>query len=374
MSRRADFQKILNHERPEKLILDLGGNPLSSMEGDSPDKLLSFLGYDPVPRENLPFGKGHRIDDRILEYLDIDTRSVGTIMTPIDSLFEQVSDTIYIDEWGIKRKFTGMYWDIVEYPLKGATVDDLDDFKWPNPESIDFYLIDEYSKTAKDLYEKTDYVICGEHPVYGIFEIGCWMCGFDDFLIKMAIDEDFIKKFSERYLEYQRVVSAYYYKEVGPYIHYTSSGDDFATQASLFMSPDMFKDIIKPYFKERVRFTKEMTSAAFLHHSCGNVHDIIDDLIDSGVDIINPIQPTNEMMDPERLKKEFGSKIVFHGGLDTQEVLPFGTEETVREAVNKLISTMNKDGGYIFAAAHNIQPDVPPENVMHMFKAAREAG
>ena len=152
MSRRADFQKILIHERPEKLILDLGGNPLSSMEGDSPDKLLSFLGYDPVPRENLPFGKGHRIDDRILEYLDIDTSSVGTIMKPIDSLFEQVSDTIYIDEWGIKRKFTGMYWDIVEYPLKGATVDDLDDFKWPNPESIDFSLIDEYSKTAKDLY------------------------------------------------------------------------------------------------------------------------------------------------------------------------------------------------------------------------------
>ena len=374
MSRRADFQKILNHEVPERLILDLGGNPLSSMEGDSQDKLLSFLGYNLVQRENLPFGKGQRIDDRILEYLDIDTRSVGTIMTPEDSLYEQISDTIYIDEWGIKRKFTGMYWDIVEYPLKGATINDLDDFRWPNPKSIDFSLIEEYSKTARDLYENSDYVICGEHPVYGIFEIGCWMCGFDDFLIKMAIDEDFIKKFSERYLEYQRVVSAYYYKEVGPYIHYTSSGDDFATQASLFMSPDMFRNIIKPYFKERVRFTKEMTNAAFLHHSCGNVHDIIYDLIDSGVEILNPIQPTNEMMDPEKLKKEFGGRIVFHGGLDTQEVLPFGTEETVREAVKKLISTMNRDGGYIFAAAHNIQPDVPPENVIHMFKAAREAG
>ena len=169
-------------------------------------------------------------------------------------------------------------------------------------------------------------------------------------------------------------MSEYYYKEVGPYIHYTSSGDDFATQASLFMSPDMFREKIKPYFKERVRFTKEMTDAAFLHHSCGNVHDLIDDLIDSGVDLLNPIQPTNEMMDPARLKKEFGDSIVFHGGLDTQEVLPFGTEETVKAAVNELISTMNVDGGYVFAAAHNIQPDVPPENVIHMFKAAREAG
>jgi len=374
MSRRTDFKKILNHKKPEKLILDLGGNPLSSMEGDSSDQLLRTLGYEPFPKENLPFGKGHRVDDRILKYLDIDTRSVGTIMTPSDSLCEQLSENLYIDEWGIKRKFTGMYWDIVEYPLKGTTIDDLDDFKWPNPESINFSLIENYAQTARNLYENTDYVICGEHPVYGIFEIGCWMCGFDDFLIKMAIDEDYIKKFSERYLEYQRTVSEYYYKEVGPYIHYTSSGDDFATQTSLFMSPDMFRENIKPYFKERVKFTKEMTDAAFLHHSCGNVHDIIDDLIDSGVDILNPIQPTNEMMNPERLKREFGDRIVFHGGLDTQDVLPFGTEETVKTAVDKLISTMNNDGGYIFAAAHNIQPDVPPENVIHMFKAARKAG
>ncbi|MCK5757626.1 MAG: methyltransferase, partial [Clostridiales bacterium] len=153
-----------------------------------------------------------------------------------------------------------------------------------------------------------------------------------------------------------------------------SSGDDFATQTSLFISPDMFRENIKPYFQERVKFTKELTDAAFLHHSCGNVHDIIDDLIDSGVDILNPIQPTNEMMNPERLKREFGDRIVFHGGLDTQDVLPFGTKDTVKAAVDNLISTMNKDGGYIFAAAHNIQPDVPPENVIHMFKAARKAG
>lgn len=374
MSRRSDFQKILNHEKPDRLILDLGGNPLSTMEGDSPEKLLDFLGYEPVTGDNPLFGKTRKVDERILEYLETDTRAVGTIMTPSDSLYEIINETEYIDEWGIKRKFTGMYWDIVEYPLAGSSSADLDDFRWPNPNSIDFGLLDEYKKQAVELYENTDYVICGEHPVYGIFEIGCWMCGFDDFLIKMAIDDDFIKKFSEKYLEYQRVVSEYYYKEIGPYIHYTSSGDDFATQASLFMSPDMFRDKIKPYFKERVRFTKELTDAAFLHHSCGNVHDLIEDLIDSGVDILNPIQPTNEMMDPARLKKEFGDRIVFHGGLDTQDVLPFGTEETVKKAVEELISVMNNDGGYIFAAAHNIQPDVPPENVVHMFKAARAAG
>ena len=94
MSRRTDFTKILNHEKPERLILDLGGNPLSSMEGDSADKLLSVLGYEPVEKDNLPFGKGHKVDDRILEYLDIDTRSVGTILTPSDSLYEQISENL----------------------------------------------------------------------------------------------------------------------------------------------------------------------------------------------------------------------------------------------------------------------------------------
>ncbi|MFO7612431.1 MAG: uroporphyrinogen decarboxylase family protein [Clostridia bacterium] len=374
MTRRENFIRTMKHEKTDSLILDLGGNPLSSMEGSSPERLLELLGYKPVEKENLPFGKGHRIDERILEYLDIDTRAVGTILTPADSLYKRLGSNLYMDEWGITRKYTGLYWDIVDYPLKGATSDDLDDYRWPNPNSVDFSLIENYAKRARYLYDKTDYVICAEHPVYGVFEIGCWMCGFDDFLIKMAMEGDFIKKFSEIILEYQKTVSDYYYSAVGPYIHYTSSGDDFATQASLFMSPDMFREHIKPYFRERVRFTKGLTDAAFLHHSCGNVHDIIDDLIDCGVDILNPIQPTNEMMAPERLKKEFGGRVVFHGGLDTQQVLPFGTEETVRAAVYELVEAMNRDGGYIFAAAHNIQPDVPPENVVHMFRAARAAG
>ncbi len=374
MGRREDFRRTLNHITPENMILDLGGNPLSSMEGDSPDKLLDFLGFKAEKSENILFGKTRKVDERILDYLDIDTRSIGTILTPMDSQYEVLSDDLYIDEWGIKRKFTGMYWDIVEYPLKGASADDLDSYRWPDPESLDYDLIDEFARQARKYHDETDYLICGEHPVYGIFEIGCWMCGFDDFLLKMAIDEKFVRKFFEKILEYQKVVSKEYYSRVGSYIHYTSSGDDFATQTSLFMSPGMFRELIKPYLKERIEFTKKYTDAAFLHHSCGNVHDIIDDLIDCGVDILNPIQPTNEHMAPDNLKKTFGKRITFHGGLDTQAVLPFGTEDTVREAVKELVGAMNHDGGYIFAAAHNIQPDVPPANVIHMFKAAREYG
>lgn len=374
MDRRRNFEKTLGHETPGDIILDLGGNPLSTMEGDSQNRLLEYLGYGRGPSERPLFGKTRKIDERILIQLDIDTRSVGTILTPSDSQFEILDENTYMDEWGITRKYTGMYWDITEYPLKGAEKEDLEKFKWPDPESLDIDLISQYAKKAGKLHDETDYVICGEHPVYGIFELGCWMCGFDDFLLKMVLDGDFVKRFFEIILEYQKKVIEIYYSAVGPYIHYTSSGDDFATQSSLFMSPGMFREYIKPYLKERIDFTKKFTDAAFLHHSCGNVSLIIPDLIDIGVEILNPIQPAGERMKPENLKNSFGKDIVFHGGLDTQDVLPYGDRESVTAAVEELVSIMNRDGGYIFAAAHNIQEDVPGENVVHMFKAARKAG
>lgn len=220
--------------------------------------------------------------------------------------------------------------------------------------------------------ENSDYVICGEHPVYGIFELGCWMCGFEDFLMKSVLDTDFVKRFFEIILEYQRKIIEVYYGAIGPYVHYTSSGDDFATQASSFISPDMFRELIKPYFKERISYTKKFTQAAFLHHSCGNVYHLIPELIDSGVEILNPIQPVSEDMNPEKLKNSYGDRICFHGGIDTQAILPFGTEGEIRNEVKRVIDVMSQYGGYIFAAAHNIQEDVPPENLVRMFKFARE--
>lgn len=375
MSRRENFYKTLKHENPENLIIDLGGNPLSTMEGKSMYALLEFLGYAPNEKfEVLPFGITRRLDERILKYFDIDTRSVGTILVPKRSQKTIVSDTEYIDEWGIRRVYNGMYWDQVGYPLAGASVADLEAFQWPDPESIDMDEIHGYAQRAKKLFKETDYVICAEHPVYGIFELGCWMCGFDDFLVRMAIDTEFVHRFFEIVLGYQKKVIDIYYGALGDYVHYTSSGDDFATQSSLFMSPDMFITLIKPYLRERIEYTKRYTKAAFLHHSCGAVFPIIGELIDAGVEILNPIQPKATGMDPENLKMEYGERIVFHGGIDTQEILPYGTQESIEENVQHTIDIMNDGGGYIFAAAHNIQEDVPPANLMYMLEAARKFG
>ena len=375
MGRRSDFLKTIRHEQPENLIIDFGGNPLSSMEGRSMSNLLDFLGFETYnDTERLLYGKVPRLDERLLNYFDVDTRSVGYILKPEESLFKMINENEFIDEWGIRRVFTSLYWDIVESPLRGATAKDLDGYRWPEPESLNEAEIKECADRAKYLYEDTDFIVCAEHPVYGIFELGCWMCGFDEFLMKMALEEEFVHKFFEIVLNYQKKVIDIYYGALGRYIHYTSSGDDFATQNSLFVSPKMFRETIAPYFRERIDHTRKYMDAAYLHHSCGSVYPIIDDLIECGVDILNPIQPKAKDMQPEKIKAAFGNKIVFHGGIDTQAILPHGTKEMIEQTVAETISIMNRDGGYIFAAAHNIQEDVPPCNIVYMLEAARKYG
>lgn len=374
MTRRGNFDATMNHEQPENLILDLGGNPLSSLEGASMDNLLHLLGYKKERQEErLLFGKVQRIDERILKYLDIDTRSIGYIVKPKVSQFNMITEDEYVDEWGITRRYDGRYWDIVSNPLKDASIEDLDKYQWPEPESIDQTELERIELEAKNLFNNTDYVICAEHPVYGVFELGCWLCGFDDFLVRLMIDGDFVKKLFDIILSIQLKVIDIYYGKVGPYIHYTSSGDDFATQDNLFMPPNIFREMIKPYYRERVKRTKEKTKAYFLHHSCGAVASIIPDIIEVGVDILNPIQPEARGMEAHILKAEYGNEIVFHGGIGTQEEI-LKDESSLQLFVENTVSELNQNGGYIFAAAHNIQDDVTPENVVSLFKAGRKYG
>lgn len=362
MNRRKVFQDICSHRNPEKVLMDLGGCPLSDLSQDAAEGLYRLMGFEGTEAEKR---------EKLFRELDVDTRGVGSVIKPPSSLAKRISDTEYIDAWGVRRRFTGLYYDIVEYPLANATLEDLERYPWPDPDEIDQSVFDETVRQARRLHEETDYVVCASHPVYGIFELGCWMVGFEEFMVRMAMDEAFVHRFFEIVLDYQKRVIERYYPPLAPYIDYTSSGDDFATQSSLFISPAMFEEFVAPYFKERIDCTKRVCGAKYLHHSCGNVSRLIPRLMDCGVEILNPIQPTGADMQPEKLKAAFGRDIVFHGGLDTQSVLPGGTEESVRESVFALLDAMQPGGGYIFAAAHNLQGDVPPENIVAMFRAAR---
>jgi uroporphyrinogen decarboxylase len=368
MNYRERFEATIKHLPVDRVPFDLAGTSLTGMEhAESIDKLRQYLGFT-----DKYDGWYQKFDERILKYLDIDIRRVGDILSPESPLSKQVSETEFTDSWGITRVFTGMYWDIKNPPLRGATLEDLDKYPWPQADRINMKQIEEFKEQARKLYNETDYVVCAEHPVFGVLELGCWMCGFDDFLLKMALEPEFVIKFFDIILEYQKKVIDIYYGALGEYIHFTTSGDDFGTQTGPFISPSMFEELVKPYYKERISYTKKYTKGYYFHHTCGAVYPLIPHLIDAGIDILNPIQPGAKDMEPEKLKKAYGNFITFHGGIDTQHILPEGSVQDVEDEVFKVLKSMGSNGGYILSPAHNIQPDVPPENIVAIYEAGRK--
>jgi uroporphyrinogen decarboxylase len=166
-----------------------------------------------------------------------------------------------------------------------------------------------------------------------------------------------------------------YLDAVGPYIDLITFSDDLGSQRAPLISPKMYRRMIKPYQAEVIAAIKRRSKAKVFFHSCGNVYPLIGDLIEIGVDVLNPVQVSaGEMGDTARLKREFGDRITFCGAVDTQWVLPHGTTDDVRSEVRRRIRDLAPGGGYILAAVHCIQPDVPPENVLAMFDEARVAG
>jgi len=197
------------------------------------------------------------------------------------------------------------------------------------------------------------------------------MCGFDDFLYRMAAEPKFALKLFDKIIAYQKQVIELYYGAIGEYIHFTTSGDDFGTQTGPFISPAMFAGLVKPYYKERISYTKNFTKAYFFHHTCGSVFDLIPHLMDAGVDILNPIQPGAKDMEPRKLKKAYGDTLTFWGGIDTQHILPHGQPEDVRKEVYKVLDAMAINGGYVLAPAHSIQTDVAPENIAAIYESGK---
>lgn len=361
---RERFERTLKHEQVDRPPMDLGATDMTAMEGGA-RRLAPLLGIRAEAPES-------EVDEAVLQRLDIDIRGVGGVLSPAGSLARQVSPTEVVDAWGIGYSWNGHHHEAVTRPLAGATIHDLEQYAWPDAERLDAAQISAIAERARFLYEDSPYVVCARHPCLGVMELGCWMCGYDDFLYRMAAEPEFVNRFFEIILAYQKRVIEIYYSAVGPYIHFTTSGDDFGTQTGPFMSPRMFDALVIPYLSERIRYTRTFTDAAFFHHSCGSIYALIPSLIAAGVDILNPLQPRAKDMEPDLLKGEFGDTLTFYGGVDTQELLRLGTPDEVGCTVRDLIGVLGQSGGYILSAAHTIQSDVPLENVVALFGAAQE--
>jgi uroporphyrinogen decarboxylase len=292
-------------------------------------------------------------------------------------IFEDGDYWAFIDRWGSKLhmpKEGGLYFDWVEFPVKETSMAALERYQWPRPDSADH--IDQLQTQAKNLYENTDYALVGSGVIGGgIFEQPARTMGLENFLIALLTDPKFTDRFMEQVTEIYIESCNTYLDQIGKYLQVFTYWDDVNSQDGWLISPDIYRKMIKPKQRRLVDAIKKKTDAKLYYHGCGAAFDLIPDLIEIRFDIINPVQVSAAGMETQVLKKTYGEDIVFWGGgVDTQKILPFGTPAEVTEEVKRRIDDLAPQGGFVFAAVHNIQADVPPENIVAAFETALEYG
>jgi uroporphyrinogen decarboxylase len=265
------------------------------------------------------------------------------------------------------------YFEIAEHPLKGAErLDDLESYPWPNPH--EFLILKGLRDRARYIREHTDYALVGTVGGGNIFEQSWYLRGLSEILMDLMINKEFAHALFSKLLDIRKKTIKLYLTEVGEYLDIFQVGDDLATQNGLMLSPALYREMIKPYQAELFRFIKELTKAKLYYHSCGALIPLIDDLIEIGVEALNPVQVSAEGMNTADLKRRYGKQISFWGAIDSQGVLPFGTTGEVEEEVRKRIRDLAPGGGYILAGVHNLQPDIPPENIVCMYDSGAKFG
>jgi uroporphyrinogen decarboxylase len=228
------------------------------------------------------------------------------------------------------------------------------------------------AENARALRESTDRAIIG---LFGgnMFEIPQMLFRMDNYLLYMAMYPEQTLRFSEKLYDVHLKNLEKWMSAVGPYIDIVLFGDDLGGQNGPLLSPEMYQTYYKPFHKKLWRRAKELAEVKVQLHCCGSVKMLIPDLIDAGLDAINPVQISCDNMDPKILKQEFGDKLTFWGGgCDTQSILPNVTPEEVKEHVREQIEIFKSGGGFVFQQVHNIMANVPPENIVAMFEVVKE--
>jgi uroporphyrinogen decarboxylase len=396
----------LDHKEPDRIPIDLGGSICSSIHKNAYMELKEHLGMeleelkmadyaqqlpllDHVQQlplldyvqqlplldyvQQLPY-----LDEALLKHFDVDFRMVQLPAATASDLniFEEGDYYAFIDRWGSKLympKEGGLYFDWVDFPIKEPTMQELDDYAWPQPDPPEYNA--RLRERAKHLYENTDYALVGSAVIGGgIFEQPARTMGLENFLMALVSEPEFADRLMDQITEIYIESCNNYLEQVGHYLQVFTYWDDVCGQNGWLIAPDVYRTMIKPKQRRLVEAIKRKTDARIYYHSCGAVFDLIPDLIELGFDILNPVQVSARGMDSRRLKEEYGNDITFWGGIDTQHVMPFGKPEEVADEVKRRIDDLAPGGGFVLATVHNIQAFVPPENIVTAFETALEYG
>jgi uroporphyrinogen decarboxylase len=378
---RERVRTALARREPDRVPFDLGSTQVTSIASRAQRRLRARLG--------LPEGRV-RVSDRVqqldhveedlLRLLEVDTRGLWPL-TARNGPVEETDDGTHlshVDEWGLTYRIPreGADWyDLAASPLAGGelTRGRIDAHRWPKGADPRLFAPLRAEALA---HREAGYAVVLKSLCAGLFEMAQRLRGMEELLMDLAASPAEAAHLLDRVLEVKLAYWRAALAALGDVVDVVAEGDDYGTQQSLLVSPATFRALFKPRLAELVREMKRGAPEAFVFfHSCGSVRRILPDLIEIGVEALNPVQTTAAGMEPRGLKREFGRDIAFWGGgVDPQSVLPRGTPAEVADDVRLNLDALAEGGGYLFGAVHNVQADVPAENVIAMVEALRAHG
>ena len=370
----------LKHQEPDRVPLDLASTQVTGISLTAYNNLCEHIGFvdeqphicDAIQHICLPH-------DELLQRFGVDTRGLWPRMNHTDFVDEDAGGYLsHVDEWGFAyriKKDGGLWYDLYASPLEHKTLSKslIENYPWPH--GGDKGRIDDLRRQALAFREQ-GYAVVLKSICAGLFEMMIRLRGMQNAMMDLLADPVHAGLLLDKILQHKIDYWDMALSELGDVVDVIAEGDDFGTQTSQLISIDTFRQIMKPRQAGLIRFMRQKAPNAFVFfHSCGNVRDFLPDFIDMGVDIINPVHITATGMAPGQLKKDFGKDIIFWGGgVDTQETLPHGTPQQVSDEVKRHLDIFAPGGGYVFNTIHNIQADVPPENIVAMYETLGKYG
>jgi uroporphyrinogen decarboxylase len=369
MDHRERVLTAVNHQEPDQVPIALWGSAYGVTDPLYRELLKHLNLGQPVP----PFRtrRGHTVnhhDDRILEVLDIDVRYAWLGFTDLGG----PPGGGGTDAWGVGWEQRGIYLTATQHPLEGTTVNGLDDYPWPDVEP--FIRRCELRQRARYLKEQTDYAVIGRAAdSFGLLERASLLRRMDQFMMDLALNEEFAMGLIGKIADVLYRLLEIYLDTAGPYLDIMElPGDDYAAQNPL-ISPRMFDRFFTAPWRRLVDLVREAAPhCKVLFHSDGRMEPFLGRLIDLGVDIFHCLEPLPNV-DMAQVKRDYGDRLCFWGAIDIKQALQ-GDVTRVEAEVRERISALGPGGGYVLAPANHLQPDVPPENVVALFRAARKYG
>jgi uroporphyrinogen decarboxylase len=381
ISSRERLLTALDHREPDRIPFDLGSIQVSGIHVVAYRKLRAALGLGETAVTLCDtIQQLATVEDDLAARLGIDTRGLYPLNSHNWGIVEEDAGDYwaYHDEWGIihhRSKKTGFYFSIVKTPLDkiNITAEDLAQINWPDMGAK--WRIDGLREQAEQ-YRAAGYAVVLKDAFAGIFEFAQRVVGMENLLMMMSLDRQAAGLLFDKLLELKLDYWQTALTELGDLVDVVTYADDYGTQVSQLISPRMFRKQLKPRVAQVLTLQAQLAPhARRLIHSDGNIRPLIPDFIEMGVQILNPVQGTAVNMNPHELKQEYGQDLVFWGGgVDTQGILPNGTPQAVKDDVRRNIEALAPGGGYVFNTVHNIQADVPPENILAMWEALQEFG